>query len=69
MKSHVALIRASIGTEELRTPAKATRFVDLQGITTPANSSMSGLSADIAVLSGLADAYQMKRRVEHGLRR
>ena len=62
LKSHVDLIRASIGIEELRTPVKANGFANPQGIiTTPSNSSMSGGSADSAVLSGLAEIMKESR--------
>ena len=47
MRAHWELIRASIGTEEIRTPAKPNRFTNPHGgITTPATSSMSGVSAE-----------------------
>ena len=36
----------AIGTEEVRTPFKANRFAHPQGMSTPSNSSMSGVSAD-----------------------
>ena len=40
LESHVDLIRASIGIDEPRTPLKANRFANPQGMTTPATSSM-----------------------------
>ena len=55
--THVAIILAAIGTEEvlIRTPAKANRFTNPHGLTTPATSSMSGATGDSAImLSGLA---------------
>ena len=61
MMAHWEVIRASIGIEEIRTPAKPNRFANPQGITTPANSSMSGVSADSAVLSGLAETMKESR--------
>ena len=39
--THVAIIRAAIGNEVVRTPAKANRFANPAGMTTPATSSMS----------------------------
>jgi len=57
----VAIIRAAIGTEEVRTPAKANRFANPFGTTTPATSSMSGATGDSAVLSGLAEIMKESR--------
>ena len=37
--THVAIIRAATGTEEVLTPAKVNRFTNPQGMNTPANSS------------------------------
>ena len=59
--THVAIIRAAIGNEEGRTPAKANRFANPFGTTTPATSSMSGATADSAVLSGLAEIMKESR--------
>ena len=61
LQSHWEVTRASIGIEEIRTPAKANRFANPQGITTPANSSMSGVSADSVMLSGLAEIMKESR--------
>ena len=56
MRAHWEVIRASIGTEEIRTPAKPNRFTNPHGLTTPATSSMSGASGDSAMmLSGLSE--------------
>ena len=38
--THVAIIRAALGNEEVRTPTKANRFANPAGMTTPATSSM-----------------------------
>ncbi len=38
--AHVDIIRDEIGTEEVRTPAKANRFTNPQGMSTPAHSSV-----------------------------
>ena len=60
--AHWEVIRASIGIEEIRTPAKPNRFTNPHGITTPATSSMSGASADSAIiLSGLAEIMKESR--------
>ena len=48
--AHWEVIRASIGIEEIRTPAKANRSTNPHGITTPATSSMSRASAESAIL-------------------
>ena len=62
MRAHWEVIRASIGTEEIRTPAKPNRFTNPHGITTPATSSMSGVSADSAImLSGIAEIMKESR--------
>ena len=58
----MAIIRAAMGNEEVRTPAKANRFANPAGMTTPATSSMSGGSADSAMmLSGLAEIMRESR--------
>ena len=61
LESHVDLIRASIGIDEPRTPLKANRFANPQGMTTPATSSMSGGSADSVVLSEVAKIMKESR--------
>ena len=61
-QAHVGLIRASIGIEEQhKTPAKANRFANPAGMTTPATSSMSGGSTDSAMFSGLAKIMKESR--------
>jgi hypothetical protein len=58
---HMAIIRAAIGHEEVRTPAKANRFVNPAGMSTPATSTMSGGSADSAMLSVLTEIVKESR--------
>ncbi len=58
----MAIIRAAVGNEEARAPTKANRFANPGGMTTPATSSMSGGSADSAMmLSGLAEIMRESR--------
>jgi len=58
---HMAIIRAAIGNEEVTTPAKANRFANPAGMSTPATSTMSGGSADSAMLSVLTEIVKESR--------
>jgi hypothetical protein len=59
--THMAIIRAAIGNEEVRTPAKTNRFANPAGMSTPATSTMSGGSADSAMLSVLTEIVKESR--------
>ena len=74
--THVAMIRAAIGTEEVLTPSKVNRFANPQGMNTPvnrftnpqgmntpANSSMSGGSAESILLSTVAELMKSHEKV------
>ena len=74
--THVAMIRAAIGTEEVLTPGKVNRFANPQGMNTPvnrftnpqgmntpANSSMSGVSAESVLLSTVAELMKSHEKV------
>ena len=71
--THVAIIRAAIGTEEVLTPGKVNRFANPQGMNTPvnrfigmntpANSSMSGVSAESVLLSTVAELMKSHEKV------
>ena len=57
---HIAIIRAAIGNEEVRTPVETNRFAHPPG--TPAASTMSGGSAENSLmLSGLAEIMKESR--------
>ena len=60
--THLAIIRDAIGNDDVRTPAKANRFANPAGISASAASTMSGGSADSAImLSGLAEIMKESR--------
>ena len=63
--THVAMIRAAIGTEEAVTPTRVNRFTNPnpQGMNTPANSSMSGVSAESVLLSTVAELMKSHEKV------
>ena len=77
--THVAMIRAAIGTEEVLTPSKVNRFANPQGMNTPvnrftnpqgmnmnmtpANSSVSGVSAESVLLATVAELMKSHEKV------